>query len=240
MFAIERLAAVPKKLSAVYTERLQTGALPPGHAILRGPVGLFLVREDGANGSKLAEEVAGSYRYWDARSSHFFDGVFLGWGFDGDQNDPNARGAFCSPGFERCVADLESELDWHSRGGAHLFLTDFVYDAASAQGHLDFSRTISLDISALLEKKNFPQLSFLVEELIAPVRDTRGGQATTSVWEISDYILLLRTREFWWRELVKKIGTVLGWADTVAPYAVRDLRKHTNAPSARDRALDPN
>jgi hypothetical protein len=239
MFAIETLGAVPEKLSAVYTQRVQAGALPPGHAILRGPVGIFLVREDGANGSKLAEEVAGSYRYWDARSSHFFDGVFLGWGFDGDQNDPGARGVFCGPGFAQCVTDLESELDWHYRGGTHLFLTDFVYDAASGQGNLDFSRTISLDISSLLDKKNFPQLSFLIEELIAPVRDTRSGRATTSVWEISDYILLLRTREFWWRELVKKIGTVLGWADTVAPYAVRDLRKDPKASSSKNRAPDP-
>ncbi len=233
MFAIEKLADVSDQLSTVYTRRLQTGTLPPGHATLRGPVGLFLVRKDGANGSKLAEEVAGSYRYWDARSRHFFDGVFLGWGFDGDSNDPRAHGVFCAPGFEQCVTNLESELDWHYRGGAHLFLTDFVYDAASAEGYLDFSKTISLDISALLETKNFPQLGSLIEELIAPVRDNRSGKAETSVWEISDYILLLRTREFWWRELVKKIGTVLGWADTVAPYAVRDLRKNPKAaPSA--------
>jgi hypothetical protein len=221
MFGIQNLAAVPKELGEVYAGRLQAGNLPHAYATLRGPVGLFLVREDGANGSKLAEEVVGSYKYWHLRSKHFFDGVFLGWGFDGGD-----RGSFMPEAFEKCVADLESELNWKYRGGTHLLLTDYVYDVADGKGYLDFSRTMPLDISALLEKKNVGQLSYLIEELIAPIRDARGVQAETSVWEISDYIALLRTRTFWWQELVKKIGAVLGWVDAVAPYAVRDLRKH--------------
>lgn len=81
MFAIERLADVPQMLSLVYQHRLQADKLPPGDHTLRGPVGLFLVREDGAGGSKLAQEIVRSFGYWDVRSQHFFDGVFLGWGF---------------------------------------------------------------------------------------------------------------------------------------------------------------
>ena len=62
MFGIEKLADVPTELSKTYAGRLQMGKLHPAHATLRGPVGLFLVREDGANGSKLAKEVVGKRR----------------------------------------------------------------------------------------------------------------------------------------------------------------------------------
>jgi hypothetical protein len=218
MFGIAKLADVPEQLSNVYAGRLRTDKLPQAHDTLRGPVGLFLVREDGANGSKLAKEVVGSFGYWHLRSGHFFDGVFLGWGFEGVPS-------FMAPAFTQCVADLESCLKWKYSGGAHLLLTDFVYDIRMNKGDLDFSQTIPLDISALLEEKKLAQLSPLIEELIAPVRNQRGQDAQTSVLEISDYIALLRTRKFFWQTLVKKIGALLGWADAVLPYAVRDLRK---------------
>jgi hypothetical protein len=218
MFAIEKLKDVPILLSRVYKERLEAGKLPKVPNTLRGPVALFLVREDGANGSKLGKEVVGSFRYWDHRSAHFFDGVFLGWGFDGVP-------AFSNDMFLQCVKDLESELDWNYQGGANLLLTDFLYDTKSSQGVLDFSQTIPLDISALLQEKKLAQLSPLIEEMIAPVRKERGEKAETSVWEISDYIALLHARRLFWQTLIKKIGVIMGLVDAVAPYAVRDLRK---------------
>jgi hypothetical protein len=70
-----------------------------------GPVGLFIVRKDGAAGSKLAEEVVGSFGYWNFRSGFAFDGVFLGWAFDGVP-------VFRHEMFVRCLDDLELALDW--------------------------------------------------------------------------------------------------------------------------------
>ena len=61
MFAIEKRADVSEQLSCVYRNRLQQGRLPEGHNELRGPVRLIIVRKDGAAGSKLAEEVVGSF-----------------------------------------------------------------------------------------------------------------------------------------------------------------------------------
>jgi hypothetical protein len=224
MFGIENLSAVPEMLSRIYSERVQKGKLTKGRKVIRGPIGLFVVREDGASGSKLAKEIVGSFGYWDARTEHFFDGVFLGWGYD----MPNIH--FLHSAFLQCVKDLEHELDWKYNGGAQLLLTDLVYDVASQKGYLDFSQVIFLDISGLLHAKKLRQLSNLIEELCAPSRD-KDKSGNVGVWEVSDYIALLRTREFFWKYLVKKIGFVLGWADQVGPYAVRDLRRDKSKPA---------
>lgn len=146
MFAIERLSDVSEKLSVVYGNRLLQSRLPEGHNALRGPVGLFIIRKDGASGSKLAEEVVGSFQYRDTRSSYAFDGVFLGWGYEGDCP------VFRYEAFGRCLDDLEFALDWTYGGSANLLLTDFVYDVKSGGGHLDFWRSIPLDISRSHEK----------------------------------------------------------------------------------------
>jgi len=218
MLMIEKLAEVPKRLTQLYINRLRLDALPNDVSELRGPVGLFLVREDGGNGSKLAKEVVGSFGYWDSRSAHYFDGVFLGWGFDGIP-------VFSDRAFAHCIRDLERELKWKYKGGCELLLTDFVFDPRQQEGHLDFSSVIPLDISGLLEEKKLSQLSSLMEELIAPVTKDRSNTAETSVFDISAYIAILRTRKFVWQELIKKIGVILGWVDLVAPYAVQDLRR---------------
>lgn len=218
MFGIESLDDVSRELSGVYQTRLQTGRLPATRYQLRGPVGLFLVREDGAGGSKLAAEVVGSYQYWSDRSKHYFDGVFLGWGVEGGVP------VFMPGAFFTCVEQLEGRLTWESKGGASLLLTDFIYDSLTCQGDLDFSRTIPLDISKLLEEEKLDQLSSLIEELIAPVRHQEGA-GETSVWEISDHIALLGARELFWKKLVEKMGMLLEFADAIAPYAVRDLRR---------------
>jgi hypothetical protein len=42
-------------------------------------------------------------------------------------------------------------------------------------------------------------------------------------------VALLRTRKWAWKTLVKKLGALLGWADEVLPYAVRDLWRKTHA-----------
>ena len=44
-------------------------------------------------------------------------------------------------------------------------------------------------------------------------------------WRVSDYIAVLRTRRFVWQDLIKKVLALLGWADDVANFAVRDLRQ---------------
>lgn len=218
MFMIESLEDLTRRLGSVYADRLQSGKLPSAGSV-RGPVGLFLVRPDGAAGSKLAEEVVRSFGYWDQRTGHHFDGVFLGWGFDADAP------TFGETQFAACVDALERTLTWRHSEGADLLLTDFVYDLGTRAGHLDFERVIPLDLSRLLDEKKLAQLSPLIGELIAPVRGRRESEAEISVWELSDYVGLLRTRRLLWQALVKKMGVLLGWADAVAPYAVRDLRR---------------
>ena len=78
MFAISHLALVPNELARVYAGRIES---PPGETSsdsIRGQVGLFLVRDDGANGTKLANEVVSSFGYWDGRTGQHFDCIFLG------------------------------------------------------------------------------------------------------------------------------------------------------------------
>jgi hypothetical protein len=226
MFMIMKLDDVPIELSKVYSNRLQSRGEIAAHTV-RGPAGLFLIREDGAAGSKLAKEVVGSFKYWDLRSERFFDGVFLGWGYDagGDPNPGERAVCFNNEAFVQCIKDLEEKLVWQHLGRAQLLLTDFVYDMTTRKGALDFSRTIPLDLSRLLDEKKLRQLSPLIEELVAPARSRSGSDAETSVWDISDYIAVLRTRRFFWKAFIKKIGFLLGWADEIAPYAVKDLRK---------------
>jgi len=132
--------------------------------------------------------------------------------------------------FSRCVKDLEDNIKWKYKGGAHLILTDFVYNVTSEKGNLDFSRTIALNISGLLHEKKLAQLSNLIEELKEPFRE-QATDGNASVFQASDYLALLKTREHFWKYLVKKFGLLLGLADKVAPYAVRDLRKAHSAPT---------
>jgi hypothetical protein len=219
MFAIQTVDQAATYLSGVYAERLFGADLSV--TSLRGPVGLFLVREDGAAGSKLAKEIVGSFQYWNARSEQFFDGVFLAWGYDGF---PAYLG---DEEFVACVQDLEAKLNWQYKGRAQLLLADFVYDVAQRRGDFDFSSTMDLDISALLDDKKIAQLGSLIEDLVRPAKTAKDRDPTVqpSVWDISDYIAVLRTRRFWWHQLVHRVGTLLGWADDVMPYATRDLRK---------------
>jgi hypothetical protein len=218
MFAVENLASVSERLSNVYSERIKPAAESTQPAIVRGAVGLFLVRDDGANGTKLAKEVVSSFQYWHARTGHHFDGVFLGWGYD-------AAPAYLDDAFLRCVHELEELLDWHYKGGAQLLLVDFVYDLNQRQGHLDFASGVSLDITKLLDEKKYPQLAPLIEEIIEPLRRPPEHEGLSPSWLVSDYIAALRTRRFVWQELIKKFGALLGWADDVANFAVRDLRR---------------
>ena len=218
MFVVDSVAFVSQLLSNVYSERIEpplAGTQPP---ILRGAVGLFLVRDDGADGSKLAKEVVSSFQYWHARTGHHFDGIFLGWGYDGVP-------AYMNDDFLRCVRELEEQLDWQYQGGSQLLLVDFVYDPSERLGHLDFSSVVSLDLSKLLEEKKYAQLAPLIEEVVRPLRDPPDAAGQSPTWRVSDYIAVLRTRRFVWQELIKKIGALLGWADDVANFAVRDLRR---------------
>lgn len=217
MFAVENVASLEKRLGEVYAERIKPdeGATS---APVRGAVGLFLIRDDGANGAKLAKEVVSSFRYWNTRTGHYFDGVFLGWGYD-------QAPAYMDEAFETCVRELEQQLDWRYEGGAQLILADFVYLPSGQQGHLDFSSCVPVDLSKLLEEKKYAQLSPLIEEIVRPLRDMPPAGAQSLTWQVSDYMAVLRTRKFVWQELIKKFGALLGWADDVANFAVRDLRR---------------
>jgi len=217
MFMIESLTEVPNLLSGVYSDRMRNlDDLPSGK--VKGPVGLFLVPEDGANGSKLAKEIVGSYEFWDIRSAEFFDGIFLGWGYD-------AGPAYSPIAFANCVSEMENQTTWQYKAGAHLVLVDFLYDPINRQGELDFSNAIPLDITDLLAKKKWKQLGELLEEIVRPIKLGKTHGKEILVYEVSDYLGLLRTRRVAWETLVKKIGGLLGWADDVAQYAVRDLRR---------------
>lgn len=218
MFAVENLAFAEQLLSNVYSERLKLEDDAETSTSVRGAVGLFLIRDDGANGSKLAKEVVASFRYWDTRTGHHFDGIFLGWGFD-------EQPAFLNGGFLTCVGNLEDALEWHYDGGAHLFLADFLYSPAERRGTLDFSSCVHLELTKLLDEKKYAQLSPLIEEIVRPLRTPSKEQASSPTWRVSDYIAVLRTRKFVWQELIKRIGPLLGWADDVANFAVRDLRR---------------
>ncbi len=150
MFCISSMKDVDRFLGDVYSRRL-ADAGAAARAEVRGPVALFLVREDGAGGSRLARQVVSSFAYWHTRTGHFFDALFLGWGFNGGP-------AFVPASFSACVADLERALDWSHRGGADLLLTDFVYTPAERRGGVDFSRTVAIDISDLLEDRMIRRL----------------------------------------------------------------------------------
>lgn len=218
MFVAKSVASVSEVLSDVYAERIEpplAGTAPP---IVRGAVGLFVVRDDGANGTRLAKEVVSSFQYWHARTGHHFDGIFLGWGFDGVP-------AYNDDDFVRCVGELEEQIDWRYLGGSHLLLVDFVYDPSERLGHLDFSSAVPLDLSKLLDEKKYAQLAPLIEEIVRPLSVPSDDNAQSPTWKVSDYIAVLRTRRLVWQELIKKVGALLGWADDVANFAVRDLRR---------------
>ncbi|WP_367847776.1 hypothetical protein [Rhodoferax sp. WC2427] len=219
MFAVENLALLEKHLSDVYAARIQPVEGTAAN-LVRGAIGLFFVRDDGANGAKLAKEVVSSFRYWNTRTGHYFDGVFLGWGYD---QGP----AYLDEAFGTCVRELEQLLDWRYEGVAQLILADFVFRPSERQGHLDFSTCVALDLSKLLEEKKYAQLAPLIEEIVQPLRHATEGGTQSPTWQVSDYIAMLRTRKFVWQEIIKKVGSILGWADDMANFAVRDLRRRT-------------
>jgi hypothetical protein len=215
MFAIESLSKAEQILGSIYQSRISVKEYHKAVKVMRGPVGLFLVREDGANGSKLAKEVMKSFKYWDSRTAHYFDGIFLGWGYD-------AEPAYLEDSYLECISDLEDRLNWRENGGSHLIITDYAFDAQNRSGAFDFSRAIPLDITKLLLKNEWTQLSeLIIKGLLTPVKDSEYA----GTWEISDYIAILKLRERFWKELVKKVGLLLGVVDGVKDYAVRDLRK---------------
>jgi hypothetical protein len=50
MFAIDSVTSVSENLSGVYANRIERPATGTQPVLVRGAVGLFLVRDDGANG----------------------------------------------------------------------------------------------------------------------------------------------------------------------------------------------
>ncbi|MEO0759072.1 MAG: hypothetical protein AAFY78_19620 [Cyanobacteria bacterium J06648_16] len=215
MFAIENIDSAEQILASIYQDRISGQETLELGEFVRGPVGLFLVRDDGANGSKLAEEVMKSFEYWSSRTAHYFDGIFLGWGYD-------AGPAYLEDCYLACVSDLESRLNWKENGGSHLIITDYVFDIQQGIGTFDFSKGIALDITKLLLKNEWTQLSeLIISGLLTPIKENQDG----GTWEISDYIAILKLREQFWKELVKKGGALLGMIDGVKDYAVRDLRR---------------
>ncbi len=221
MFGLPTLEEVESRLAEVYAERLATGKVPGGTAV-RGPVGLFLVHAENGPANELARDVVGRFGYWNDRTAHYFDGVFLGWGYDG----PTVGVLFTEYEFQSCVRQLEERTTWRFSEEFDLLLTDFVYEPDAGRGQLDFSRCIPLDLGRLAhDEKKLLTVSRLLGELLVPARSHRETVAEVSVDDLSDYVAVLRTRRFLWQELVKKLGALLGWADELRPYAVRDLRR---------------
>ncbi|SFG47209.1 hypothetical protein [Neptunomonas qingdaonensis] len=215
MFAIDSINSAEEILASIYKERMTNNKTTEKGSVFRGPVGLFLIREDGANGSKLAREVMSSFEYWNSRTAHYFDGIFLGWGYD-------AGPAYMEDSYIACISDLEARLNWRENGGSHLIIVDYVFDINKGTGTFDFSQAIPLNITTLLLKNEWTQLSeLIVSGLLAPIKAGQAGDT----WEISDYIAALKLRDIFWKALVKKVGLLLGGVDVVKDYAVRDLRK---------------
>jgi hypothetical protein len=137
MFIADSLTEIESKLSYVFSNRLPLR--PDEHQvdIVRSAIGLFVVRDDGANGSTLAREIVSSFGYWDVSTGHYFDLVFLGWGYDGPA--PNGGPAhFSLDGFMTAVRSLEEATTWRDNGMPQLIFTDFVFDVSSRQGRVDF------------------------------------------------------------------------------------------------------
>ena len=218
MFAIESIDSAERDLASIYLERISDYKPLKTDKLIRGPVGLFLIREDGANGSILANEVIKSFKYWDSRTEHYFDGIFLGWGYD-------VGPVYIEDSYIACISELENKLKWQENGGSHLIITDYVFNIEKGTGEFDFSRTIPLDITKLLLKNEWDQLSdLIIGGLLTPIKKKQGA----GTWEISDYIAALKLREAFWKELAKKVGLLLKTVDVVKDYAVQDLRKEND------------
>jgi len=218
MFALESLNHAEQILSNIFRDRLFDSENQDNNTILRGPVGLFLIREDGASGSKLADEIMKSYRYWDKKTSHYFDGVFLGWGYEG-------MPVFLENQYIQCIEEFEDRLTWKDNGGAHVIITDFLYYINDQAGYFDFSKAIPLDITKLLKSNDWDHLNdLIIQGLLTPARDMDAA----GTWEISDYKAILKLRQQFWKKFVQKAGLLLSTFDSVKDYAVRDLRKQTH------------
>ena len=214
MFALENISTAEQILASIYQSRIGEKDFE-SKDVIRCPVGLFLIRDDGANGSKLVTEVMHSFKFWDHRTAHYFDGVFLGWGYDGAPE-------YLEECYMECVSDLENRLNWRDNGGSHVIITDYVFNIQKTSGFFDFSKAIPLDITKLLLKNEWTQLSeLIIAGLLSPIKDKDGGET----WDISNYIATLKLRDAFWKELVKKAGLLLGVIDVTKDYAVRDLRK---------------
>ena len=68
MFAIDSINSAKQILASIFKARMASNETTEMGSVFRGPVGLFLIREDGANGSKLAKEVMSSFEYWNSRT----------------------------------------------------------------------------------------------------------------------------------------------------------------------------
>lgn len=63
MFVVDHLEQVPQLLAGVYAERIEPPPAGTRAESIRGAVGLFLVGDDGANGTQLAKEIVSSFQY---------------------------------------------------------------------------------------------------------------------------------------------------------------------------------
>jgi hypothetical protein len=89
---------------------------------------------------------------------------------------------------------------------------------------------VPLDLSKLLNEKKYTQLAPLIEQIVRPLRDVSDDDGRSPTWRASDYIAVLRTRRYVWQQFIRKAGALLGWADDLANFAVRDLRRKGGSP----------
>lgn len=222
MFLANSLAEVEERLSSVFSARLPLRRNELGVDIVRSPIGLFIVRDDGANGSKLAKEIVKSFGYWHESTGHYFDLVFLGWGYDG----PSPSGGpaiFNIDGFMSAIRSLEEVTTWRDNGMPQLIFTDFVFDVVKRTGRVDFERSIPLELTEALKAGKYEQIAPLFADVLSRVRvGVAEGQSPT--FKVSDYLGFVQTRRTVWDILIKRLGEIAQWANRVLPLAVQDLR----------------
>jgi hypothetical protein len=222
MFVAKSLAVLETTLSSVFSSRLPLRPAEHQVEFIRSPIGLFVVREDGANGSKLAQEIVKSFGYWNASTGHYFDLAFLGWGYDGPE--PNGGPAYFElDWFMSAVRSLEQASTWRDNGMPQLIFTDFVFDVSTRQGRVDFERSIPLELTEALKKGKYEQIAPLFADILSRLKaGVAEGESPT--FKVSDYLGFVQTRRTVWDVLVKRLGEIAEWGDRMRPLAVQDLR----------------
>jgi hypothetical protein len=190
------------------------------------PVGLVFIRGDRKGpGEQLAQQVVGSYGYWNADSGEYIDLVFFGWGKDGD-----APPIYDDKAFLHCKDQIERITKWRYTGETDVLLLNYKSPLARGYlreegGHFSFDKVIWLPVERMIDSKRILSLDGLVQELINHAKDLRKEKGDADVWDISDRIGYQRARRALWKSFLKFVLRDFDevWHE-LRPFAVCDLR----------------